>query len=59
VATQLITQPYHLPREAGPARWHLGALLTFKASDAPGGALAGSLKLGLRRPLTSCGLGAG
>jgi hypothetical protein len=41
VTTQLITQPYHLPREAGPARWHLGALLTFKASDAPGGALAG------------------
>jgi quercetin dioxygenase-like cupin family protein len=32
VTTQLITQPYHLPRDAGPARWHLGALLTFKAT---------------------------
>ena len=33
MTTQLITQPYHLPREAGPARWHLGALLTFKATS--------------------------
>ena len=34
VTTQLITQPYHLPRDGGPARWHLGALLTFKATKA-------------------------
>jgi quercetin dioxygenase-like cupin family protein len=33
VTTQLITQPYHLPRDGGPARWHLGALLTFKATS--------------------------
>jgi len=32
MTTQLITQPYHLPRDAGSARWHLGALLTFKAT---------------------------
>ena len=32
MTTQLITQPYHLPRDGGPARWHLGALLTFKAT---------------------------
>src|SRR3954447_17720926 len=40
VTTQLITQPYHLPRNGGPARWHLGALLTFKAtSEQTAGAL--------------------
>src|SRR3954447_13624167 len=33
VTTQLITQPYHLPRDGGPAFWHLGALLTFKATS--------------------------
>jgi quercetin dioxygenase-like cupin family protein len=33
VTTQLITQPYHLARDAGPALWHLGALLTFKATS--------------------------
>ena len=32
MTTQLITQPYHLPRDAGSARWHLGALLTVKAT---------------------------
>ena len=33
MTTQLFTQPYHLPRDGGPARWHLGALLTFKATS--------------------------
>ena len=33
MTTQLITQPYHLQRDGGPARWHLGALLTFKATS--------------------------
>ena len=33
MTTQLVTQPYHLPRDGGPARWHLGALLTFKATS--------------------------
>jgi quercetin dioxygenase-like cupin family protein len=32
VTTQLITRPYHVPRAAGPARWHLDSLLTFKAT---------------------------
>lgn len=27
------TRPYHLPRDGGPARWHLDALLTFKATS--------------------------
>ena len=33
MTTQLITQPYHLPRDGGPALWHLGAVLTFKATS--------------------------
>jgi quercetin dioxygenase-like cupin family protein len=33
MTTQLITQQYHLPRDGGPARWHLGGLLTFKATS--------------------------
>jgi uncharacterized RmlC-like cupin family protein len=33
MTTQLITQPYHLPRGGGPARLHLGALLTFTATS--------------------------
>ena len=33
MTTQLLTQPYHLPRDGGPARWHLGALLNFKATS--------------------------
>ena len=33
MTTQLVTQPYHLPRDGGPALWHLGALLTFKATS--------------------------
>jgi quercetin dioxygenase-like cupin family protein len=32
VTTQLITQPYHLGPDEGPALWHLGAMLTFKAT---------------------------
>lgn len=31
--TQLISLPYRLPRDGGPALWHLGALLTFKATS--------------------------
>ena len=34
MTTQLITQPYHLPHDGGSAYWHLGALLTFKATSA-------------------------
>lgn len=37
MTSQLITQPYHLPAGDGPARWHLGALLTFKATAATTG----------------------
>lgn len=33
MTTQLVTQPYHLPRDGGPALWHLGAVLTFKATS--------------------------
>jgi len=33
VTTQLITHPYHLPRDGGPALWHLGAALRFKATS--------------------------
>jgi hypothetical protein len=33
LTTELISQPYHLPRDGGPALWHLGALLTFKATS--------------------------
>jgi quercetin dioxygenase-like cupin family protein len=33
VTTRLLTQPYHLPRDCGHALWHLGALLTFKATS--------------------------
>jgi quercetin dioxygenase-like cupin family protein len=33
VPTQLISLPYRLPRDGGPALWHLGALLTFKATS--------------------------
>jgi quercetin dioxygenase-like cupin family protein len=33
VTTQLINLPYHLPCDGGPALWHLGALLTFKATS--------------------------
>jgi quercetin dioxygenase-like cupin family protein len=33
MTTQLITHPYHVPRDGGPALWHLGALLTFKATS--------------------------
>jgi hypothetical protein len=33
VTTHLITQPYHLPRDGGPALWHLGAVLRFKATS--------------------------
>jgi len=33
VTTQLISLPYHLPRDGGKALWHLGALLTFKATS--------------------------
>lgn len=30
---QLTSQPHHVPRDDGPAVWHLGALLTFKATS--------------------------
>ena len=33
MTTQLITQPYHLPRDGGPALCHLGAVLRFKATS--------------------------
>jgi hypothetical protein len=33
MTTQLITQPYHLPRDGGQALWHLGAVPTFKATS--------------------------
>lgn len=32
MTSQLITDPYHLPAGDGAAHWHLGALLTFKAT---------------------------
>ena len=32
MTAQLISTPYHVPNGGGPARWHLGALLTFKAT---------------------------
>ena len=35
MTTHLVTQPYHLPRDGGPALWHLGAVLTFKATSEP------------------------
>src|SRR5262245_20536288 len=34
MTTQLLTQPHHLDRDGGQALWHLGALLTFKATSA-------------------------
>lgn len=33
MTTELMTQPYHLPRDGGPALWHLGAVLVFKATS--------------------------
>ena len=33
MTTQLVTQPYHLPRDGGPALCHLGAVLRFKATS--------------------------
>jgi quercetin dioxygenase-like cupin family protein len=32
MTAQLISTPYHVPNGGGPAQWHLGALLTFKAT---------------------------
>ncbi len=32
MTAQLISIPYHLPNGGGPALWHLGALLTIKAT---------------------------
>jgi quercetin dioxygenase-like cupin family protein len=32
MTAQLISTPYHLPNRGGPALWHLGALLTVKAT---------------------------
>ena len=33
MTTQLTSPPYHLHRDGGSALWHLGALLTFKATS--------------------------
>lgn len=40
MTAQLIGMPYHLAKGGGPAQWHFGALLTFKATgDQTGGRL--------------------
>jgi quercetin dioxygenase-like cupin family protein len=33
MTAQLLGVPYHLPNGEGPAQWHFGALLTFKATS--------------------------
>jgi quercetin dioxygenase-like cupin family protein len=33
MTAHMVTQPYHLPCDGGATLWHLGAVLTFKATS--------------------------
>lgn len=49
MSTPTTTRPYHLEAGQGPALWHLGALLTFKAtSENTGGRLWAQEAIGKR-----------